>query len=109
MRGRDRVAAERVRRPLEKGVAQFPRRLFDPKAPLPRIALHVPVPDQAGDVPGAAVILDEGRVAQALLPAQAVLVMGGADGEILPLPQSVQQRHGIGPAGDRAEHAAPGP
>ena len=43
------------------------------------------------------------------LPAQTVLVVGGADrdAQALPLrPKPVQQSHGVRPAGDGAEHAA---
>ena len=94
----------------EKRIAQMPGGLLQALA-----GLGGPLPDVApahsqGNGPDAAEGADKGFVAVGLRAPEAVVEMGRREREVqLPLQsgQTVEQRHGIGPAGYGADHPAP--
>ena len=73
----DAVAAERVRGPLKKGVAQLARGLLRAGVHFGGIARHIAVLHHKLHAEGGAKLLHKIRVAQRLRPADAVLIMRG--------------------------------
>ena len=123
MGGGDPAGARLLRGLAEKGVAHIPGGLLNARPPDAGLGGHIPGAYVQGDggpyspvtppVPAAAQLdelLHKPLVPVGLRPPQPVVVVGGGQGEVQPVPQAaenVEHGHRVRPAGHGAQHRGP--